>query len=134
MIYNKNRGYRAALRMPLVGDNVGTYYVSSSDYKNDDSDIVGDATFKKAFDGYVGVGGKIDEQTGRYYGMVDFYTINNIASNLSDDYVLGFEVEGVPGQTIECYSDGQTTWLESYGAEGFTDGSTDGSILGKTMS
>lgn len=128
VIYNKNRGYRAALRMPLVGDNVGTYYVSSSDYQNDDSDIVGDATFKKAFDGYVGVGGKIDEQTGRYYGMVDFYTINNIASNLSDDYVLGFEVEGVPGQTIECYSDGQTTWLESYGAEGFTDGSTDGSI------
>ena len=128
VIYNKKRGYRAAMRMPVVGDNIGTYYASSSDYQMDSSDIVGDATFMKAFEGYVGVGGKIDEQTGRYYGMVDFYALNNIASNLEDDYVLGFEIEGVPGQTIECYGDGQTTWLESYGQEGFTDGSMDGSI------
>lgn len=128
VIYNKNRGYRAAMRMPVVGDNIGTYYASSSDYQMDASDIVGDATFKKAFDGYVGVGGKIDEQTGRYYGMVDYYTINNIVSNLTDDYVLGFEIEGVPGQTIECYCDGETTWLENYGQEGFTDGSMDGTI------
>lgn len=128
VIYNKQRGYRAALRMPVVGDNIGTYYASSSDYQMDSSDIIGDVMLKKAFDGYVGVGGKIDEQTGRYYGMVDYYTINNIVSNLNDDYVLGFEVEGEPGQTIECYCDGQTTWLESYGQEGFTDGSMDGTI------
>ncbi len=128
VIYNKKRGYRAAMRMPVVGDNIGTYYASSADYQMDSSDIIGDATFKKAFEGYVGVGGKIDEQTGRYYGMVDFYTINNIASNLDDDYVLGFEIEGVPGQTIECYNDGATTWLENYGQEGFTDGSMDGTI------
>lgn len=128
VIYNKNRGYRAAMRMPVVGDNIGTYYASSSDYQMDSSDIIGDATFKKAFDGYVGVGGKIDEQTGRYYGMIDYYTINNIVSNLNDDYVLGFEVEGTPGQTIECYCEGENTWLESYGVEGFTDGSMDGTI------
>ncbi|MDE6648385.1 MAG: S8 family serine peptidase [Muribaculaceae bacterium] len=128
VIYNKNRGYRPAMRMPVVGDNIGTYYASSSDYQMDSEDIIGDATFKKAYDGYVGVGGKIDEQTGRYYGMVDYYTINNIASNLDDNYVLGFEVEGVPGQTIECYCDGQNTWLESYGQDGFTDGSMDGTI------
>lgn len=128
VIYNKKRDYRVAMRMPVVGDNVGTYYCSSTDYQMDTNDIIGDATFKKAFNGYVGVGGKIDEQTGRYYGMVDFYTINNIVSNLNDDYVLGFEVEGVPGQTVECYSDGQTTWLDNYGQEGFTDGSEDGTI------
>ena len=128
VIYNKKRGYRPALRMPVVGENIGTYYASSSDYQMDSSDIIGDATLKKAFDGYIGVGGKIDEQTGRYYGMVDYYTINNIVSNLEDDYVLGFEVEGVSGQTIECYCDGQTTWLENYGQEGFTDGSMDGTI------
>lgn len=128
VIYNKKRGYREALRMPVVGDGVGTYYVSSSDYQMDASDIIGDATFVKAFNGYVGVGGKIDEQTGRYYGMVDFYTLNNIVTNLNDDYVLGFEISGVPGQTIECYNDGQTTWLENYGVEGFTDGSMDGTI------
>lgn len=128
VIYNKKRGYRAALRMPVVGDNIGTYYCSSSDYQMDSSDIIGDATFIKAFEGFVGVGGKIDEQTGRYYGMVDYYTINNIVSNLEDDYVLGFEVEGVPGQTIECYGDGQNTWMESYSQDGFTDGSMDGTI------
>lgn len=128
VIYNKKRDYRVAMRMPVVGDNIGTYYCSSSDYQMDSNDIIGDATFMKAFSGYVGVGGKIDEQTGRYYGMVDYYTINNIASNLNDDYVLGFEVEGVPGQTIECYCDGQTTWLEDYDQEGFTDGSEDGTI------
>ncbi|MDE7414132.1 MAG: S8 family peptidase [Muribaculaceae bacterium] len=128
VIYNKSRGYRAAMRMPVIGENIGTYYCSSTDYQMDSSDIIGDATFKKAFEGYVGVGGKIDEQTGRYYGMVDFYTINNIISNLDDNYVLGFEVEGVPGQTIECYGDGLTTWLDNYGVEGFTDGSMDGTI------
>lgn len=128
VIYNKKRDYRPAMRMPLVGDNIGTYYVSSSDYQMDSSDIIGDTNFKKAFNGYVGVGGKIDEQTGRYYGLVDFYTINNMATNLDDDYVLGFEVEGVPGQIIECYNDGVTTWLENYGLEGFTDGSMDGTI------
>lgn len=128
VIYNKKRGYRAALRMPVIGDNIGTYYASSTDYQMDSSDIIGDATLKKAFDGYIGVGGKIDEQTGRYYGMVDYYTINNIISNLEDDYVLGFEVEGSPGQTIECYCDGDNTWLENYDQEGFTDGSMDGTI------
>lgn len=128
VIYNKKRGYRQALPMPVVGNNIGTYYCSSADYKMDDSDIIGDPTFCKAFNGYVGVGGKIDEQTGRYYGMVDFYVLNNTETNLNDDYVLGFEVEGVPGQTIECYNDGATTWLDDYDVEGFTDGSTDGTI------
>lgn len=128
VIYNKNRGYRQALAMPVAGEGVGTYYCSSTDYQMDTSDIIGDATFKKAFDGYVGVGGKVDEQTGRYYGMVDYYVMNNTATNLNDDYVLGFEVEGEPGQRIECYGDGLTTWMDNYGVDGFTDGSMDGTI------
>ncbi|MEE1022417.1 MAG: S8 family serine peptidase [Muribaculaceae bacterium] len=133
VIYNKKRGYRAAYTMPVVGENVGTYYCSNDDYKMDATDIVGDPTFRKAYEGYVGIGGKIDEQTGRYYGMVDFYVFNNPESNLNDDYVLGFEVEGVPGQRIECYNDGKTTWLDSYGAEGFTDGSISDMAVGRNV-
>lgn len=127
VIYRKSRGYKPAKNMGVVGDGVGTYYCSSADYQMDASDIVGDATFVKAFEGYVGVGGKIDEQTGRYYGMVDFYVIN-AKSNLNDELVLGFEVEGVPGHSIECYGDAQNTWMDNCGVEGFTDGSTDGTI------
>lgn len=128
VIYNKSRGYRAAKNMGVVGDGIGTYYCSSKDYQMDSSDVVGDATFCKAFEGYVGVGGMIDQETGRYYGMVDYYVINNPETNLNDDYVLGFEVVGQPGHRIECYGDAQNTWMDDYGVEGFTDGSTDGTI------
>lgn len=128
VIYNKKRDYRAAYNMPVVGDNIGTYYVSSGDYMLTSSDIVGDPTFCKAYEGYVGVGSKLDEETGRYYGMVDFYVMNNPESNPDDDYVLGFEVVGEPGQRIDCYGDSSTTWMDSYGVEGFTDGSMNGSI------
>ncbi len=41
----------------------------------EDTDVVGDATFCKAFDGYVGVGRLVDTETGRYYGMVDYSVV-----------------------------------------------------------
>lgn len=127
VIYNKKRGYHEALPMPVVGDNIGTYYTSSADYQVTETDIVGHPTFAKAYEGYVGVGGKIDESTGRYYGMVDYYLANTDA-NKEDDYIIGFEIEGEPGHRINCYGDGLNTWIESYGVEGFTDGSTDNTI------
>lgn len=128
VIYNRTRGYRAAKNMGVVGDNIGTYYCSSTDYQMADNDVVGDANFCRAFIGYVGVGTKLDEETGRYYGMVDYYVTNNPQTNLDDNYVLGFEVTGEPGHRIECYGDAQNTWMDSYGVAGFTDGSTDGTI------
>lgn len=128
VIYSRSRGYKSVKSMGVVGDNIGTYYCSSDAYKVTDNDVVGDATFRKAYEGYVGVGGKIHEETGRYYGMVDYYVINNITTNLDDNYVLGFEVEGEPGHSIECYGDAQNTWMDNYGVDGFTDGSTDGTI------
>lgn len=128
VIYNKKRGYRPAYTMAVAGENIGTYYTSSTDYQITEEDVVGDPTFVKAFSGYVGVGMKLDEQTGRYYGMVDYYVFNNPKTNLNDDYVLGFEVTGAAGKRIDCYCDGQNTWLDSYGVAGFTDGSENGSI------
>ncbi|MDE6108863.1 MAG: S8 family serine peptidase, partial [Muribaculaceae bacterium] len=120
--------YREAKRMPKVGDGVGTYYCSSAEYQMDASDIVGDATFVRAFDGYVGVGGMIDEETGRYYGLVDYYVIDSEENRGKGTYVLGFEVTGVEGQRIDCYGDGITTWMDNYGLAGFDDGSCNGSI------
>ncbi|MDE6286119.1 MAG: S8 family serine peptidase, partial [Muribaculaceae bacterium] len=128
IIYNKDRNYREAKRMPKVGDGVGTYYCSSAEYQMDASDIVGDATFVRAFDGYVGVGGMIDEETGRYYGLVDYYVIDSEENRGKGTYVLGFEVTGVEGQRIDCYGDGITTWMDNYGLAGFDDGSCNGSI------
>lgn len=128
VIYNKSRNYRAANRLPKVGDGIGTYYCSSSDWQQDESDVVGDATFVAAFDGYVGIGGQVDETTGRYYGMIDFYVTDSKENREKGDYLLGFEITGKPGQRIECYGDGLTTWMDNYGVDGFDDGSTDGTI------
>lgn len=127
VIYNRTRG-RVAYNMPVVGDNIGTYYCSSTDYQMEDNDIVGDTNFKRAFDGYVGVGGKIDEDSGRYYGMIDYYIYNNLTTNADDNYILGFEITGKDGQRIECYCDGLTTWIDNYGLAGYDDGSCNGSI------
>lgn len=128
VIYNKSRGYRVVKRMPVIGTGTGTYYCSSEEYREGDTDIVGDAQFVRAFEGYVGVGTRIDEETGRYYGLVDFYTIDSPENRLTGDYVLGFEVTGTEGQRIDCYGDGLTTWMDNYGVEGFDDGSRNGSI------
>lgn len=128
VIYNKSRGYRVVKRMPVVGTGTGTYYCSSDDYKESDTDIVGDAQFVRAFQGYVGVGTSIDEETGRYYGLVDYYTIDTEENRETGNYVLGFEIIGTDGQRIDCYGDGLTTWMDNYGVEGFDDGSRNGSI------
>lgn len=126
-IYNRKRK-RVAMQMPVKGDGVGTYYCSSTDWQMEDTDVVGDANFKKAFNGYVGVGSMIHTESNRYYGMVDYYIFNNRETNADDNYCLGFEVTGVDGQRIECYCDGVTTWIDSEGLEGFDDGSCNGSI------
>ncbi len=128
VIYNKKRNYRAVYNMPTAGDNIGTYYVSSADYQVSEEDVVGHPTFTKAFEGYVGVGCKIDESTGRFYGMVDYYIFNNLETNADDTYVLGFEIVGEEGKRIDCYCDGTTTEMEDYDVEGFDDGSSNGSI------
>lgn len=128
VIYNVDRGYRVVKRMPVIGTGTATYYCSSDDYKEGDTDVVGDAQFVKAFEGYVGVGAQIDAETGRFYGMVDYYTLDTPENRKSGTYILGFEITGTDGQRIDCYCDGNTTWIDSYGVAGFDDGSADGSI------
>ncbi len=128
VIYNRSRKWAVVKRMAVQGDDIGTYWVSDESLRYSDTDIIFDTAMSRAYSqGWIGVGAKIDEDSGRYYGMVD-YAVVNADSNLDDNYVLGFIVTGKPGQTIECYCDGNTTWMDNYGDPKFDDGSCDGSI------
>lgn len=126
VIYNKSRG-SIAYRMPILQnqeEGVPQYYSSS---KEDDTDIV-TTTFSNAFSGYVGIGYMHDEYTGRYFTLLDYYTVDNSAKNAAGNYILGFVCTPKAGQTIEAYCDGVTTCFNSYGQEGWIEGSTDGSL------
>lgn len=134
VVYNKSRG-RVAERIPISGntDGVPLYYVSDKGYAQGTEDVVS-ATFAKAFDGYVGVGSMIDPETGRYYAIIDFMTMDNQTSNADGNYLLGFIVKGKAGQRVDCFSDGQMTYFKGYGIDGWSDGSLNGTIsdLGTT--
>lgn len=60
--------------------------------------------------------------------QISYYTENNPTLNADGNYILGFIVEGEPGQHIECYCDGQFTEFDDYDQAGWDDGSTDGTI------
>lgn len=127
VIYNQSRG-RISFRMP-VGTNTNgepQYWVSSSDYQQSSSDQIA-ANLANAFDGYVGIGSMTDENTGRYYAMIDYYTINSDKNN-DDNYLLGFVVTGKEGQRIDCFCDGSFTAFDNYGHEDWDNGSFNGTI------
>ena len=126
LIYNSDRG-TIRYRMPLAEGQTqdeGLYY-ADQDYSG--SDLVS-STFAQAFQGYVGIGWSIDELTGEFYTILDYYTIDNAITNGDGKLLLGFEITGEPGQRFECYCDGQFTALDSYGQEGWSDGTCDGTI------
>jgi subtilisin family serine protease len=134
VLYNKKRNYNVAARMPVIGDGVGAYYLSSTDYQVSSSDMV-NTSLEKYFYGYVGLGGMIDTDVNRYYAMIDYGLQNNEETNHDDNYVLGFEVsiaegETIPegGITVDCYCSGEYTEMYNYGQDGFDNGSRNGSI------
>ena len=122
--YNKTRG-KITFRASFSPDNEnGSIYYASPDYASE-----GDLThpnFTKAFNGYVGVGGLVDEYSGRYYAIVDYF-VEDAATN-DGSYTFGFEVSGTPGQRIDCYCDGSFTTLTDDGEAGWQNGSSDGTI------
>lgn len=125
VIYNKSRD-RVSFRMPVAdGQAQGTaQYYCSSNFAESEYDIVA-PSFSNAFQGYVGVGWDIDDASGMYMALMDYYTKD---VNDNGNYLLGFIVKGTPGQHIECFCDGFYTVLDSYGIEGWDTGSTDMSI------
>lgn len=128
VIFNKKRG-AIAYRM-AVGDaqeqGVPQYYCSE-DYKETSTDVVS-PQFSRYFSGYCGVGWDMDPYTGEYTSQIDIYVENNTTDNAEGNYIVGFIVEGEPGQHIECYTDGQFMVFDDYDCEGWDDGSTDGTI------
>lgn len=127
VVYNRSRG-RISFRMPVGKNTEGTpqYWVSSADYQTGTSDIIA-PNLATAFDGYVGIGSMTDENTGRYYAMIDYYTVNS-DKNDNDNYLLGFLVKGKEGQRIDCFCDGQFTAFDNYGYEDWDNGMFNGSI------
>ncbi|MCF0198910.1 MAG: S8 family serine peptidase, partial [Bacteroidaceae bacterium] len=125
ILYNKARKKVARVFPLTTKDGSAQYLCSSEDYRQGENDIV-DATFANAYDGYVGVGGMIDEESGRFYAGIDYY-VTNTDNNPADEttteaqYTLGFRVIGKAGQRIDCFCDGTFTALDRYGYESYTD-------------
>lgn len=114
-----------------ISSEAGDYYLSNSYY----ADYVGGAvnsTVARYFDGYIGGGSMLDEDLNRWYGVFDYYLFTNPATGFNSDgseaVIVGFEVIGEDGQRIECYADGDNTWMYNYGVAGYMDGMTDGTI------
>jgi subtilisin family serine protease len=129
VIYNRTRG-RVAQRFS-VPSQTSMYYASSSDYQESTDDVIS-KQLGNYFKGYLGVGSSYDDYSGRYYALIDVYLQPNTdagALNTADDqYVLGLIVTGKAGQRVDIYSDALASTFTSYGIEGWTDGSRNGSI------
>jgi len=128
VIFNRARGkisYNMGIPSGLE-DGAGVFYCSS-DYKQETTDVVS-SNFSNAFSGYVGVGYNREQYTGEYTGLVSYYTKDNPDKNANGNYILGFVVEGEPGQRIECYNEADYGYLDSFGIEGWDTGQTDGTI------
>lgn len=124
---NRSRGV-AAMRMPLPAtDGASKYWVSSSEYQYDDTDVISEQ-FARYFTGYIGVGAEFDANTGRYYAVLDYMCWDNPAGNPEGNYIIGFQVTGKPGQRIDVFCDGVYNNLDDYGLSGYSKGMTDGTI------
>lgn len=136
VIFNAARG-KVSKRFALNESNLdtGQYWVSSSSWQYDTSDIV-DADLAKNFEGQVGLLATTDEITGRYYYVVDFQLSDNQANNANGQYMVGIEVIGEDGDRVEMYCNSAqmmtqfSNYSEYKGAavEGWEPGSADGSI------
>ena len=124
--YRKSRG-KTAFKYTCTGNTNGSAvyystpgYVSSGDKTN--------TTFSTYFQGYFGIGSMIDSDNGRYYTMIDFQVSDNTAGNSAGDCIFGFIVRGKEGQRIDVFCDGLYSYMDSYGQEGWDNGSCNGSI------
>lgn len=130
VIFNKSRG-RVVQRYPLTVDlstpGTGSYWVSSADFQEAATDVI-DTQFANYFDGYVGMGWSYDEDSGRFYAILDYYAINKELRNSDGNYVLGFIVKGREGQRADLFCDGLFSSITNFGIDGYDDGMYNGSI------
>ena len=128
-VWNKQRNRLAkAFSITPTDDNVGRgMYYCSQGYE-DVSGGTYDNTFGKYFEGYVGLGWDIDENSKIPYALIDIATLDDTLYNSAHNYIIGFEVEGEDGQRFEAYASEGIYGLENYGIEGWDDGSRNGTI------
>ncbi|MGM9733763.1 MAG: S8 family serine peptidase, partial [Prevotella sp.] len=130
IVWNTSRG-RVAKRYSLEINEetlgTGKYWCSSSDYQEYDDDVI-DATLAQYFSGTIGLYSEVDSLIGRSHCIVSFDLVDNADKNIDNNYKIGFIVEGEPGQRVDAFSVGYFHGMGDCGIEGFTDGSSNGSI------
>lgn len=129
VVFNSKRG-TIAMRMAVGTEANETVksWASSSDYDVFGNALTTNTTFNKAFNGYVAAVGTIDQETGRYMAIVDYFISDNQETNADSNYKLGLLVSGADGQRVQVFGDGTSSYFASLGIEGWSDGSTDGTI------
>lgn len=130
IVYNtaRNRVSRTFSLTPTeTNKGSGTYYCSAAYV-----DHVGgtmDLTFGKYFDGWVGFGWSIDENSNRAYALIDIATMDIESNNVDNQYIIGFKVTGEEGQRFDAYASGDAIYgIDSYNVEGWDDGTCNGTI------
>lgn len=125
VIWDKSNG-TIIYDMPINSNKTGelTYYSSTGYMDGAEQDI----NFNNAFQGYVGIGTDIDENSNRYYALIDYLTVNNSEYNPEGNYILGFIVTGKEGQRIDCFCDASFTYFDDFDQTDWDTGSCNGSI------
>lgn len=128
VVFNRTRK-TIAFRASTGGNTngVGHYTISSDKYAQDGTENIS-PQFAKAFEGYVGFGSMVDPDTGRFYTLVDYLTLNNQQYNATGQYALGIIVTGKDGQRVDFFTDGMYSEFSSHDVDGWLAGSPDGSI------
>lgn len=129
VICNRSRNKIAAnLSIEMSEETMGKFkYFVTPDAKQEESDVVNN-TLSRYFNGYIGIGWEVDSVNMRRYAILDYYVYDLNSSNANKDYLLGFKIEGEPGQTFHVYCDGSYSYMDNFGVEGWDDGNTNGSI------
>ncbi len=128
VIYNTDRDIITFQQASISASQAGNavYYISGEEYRMSETDKFHN-NLSSVFNGYLGVGAQLDEDSGRYYAMVDYFLHDNTQKN-TGQYLVGFVVTGKKGQRIDCFCDGTWTVLDGYDKAGWSDGSRNGSI------
>ncbi|MGN1376361.1 MAG: S8 family serine peptidase [Prevotella sp.] len=137
VILNNARNKNAAIyTVDDTNRETGQYWISSSSWQEDNSDVIDTETLGKYFNGYIGILGALDEASGRYYYNIDFQLTDDQTNNADKKYTLGIVVTGKDGEQIDMYCNSAslmtqfTNYSDYLGTamDGWEPGSADGSI------
>ena len=129
VIYNTDRNKvtkRFELPIDISTMGTGKTWVTSN-YAQYENDIV-DLTMEKYFSGQISLYWQNDSLLGRSHAIISFYLIDNPENNKDMQYKMGFIATGKKGQRVDAYAAGYAYGINSFGINGWDDGSSNGSI------